>query len=356
LDTSLRATRNSAPLGLDTNRKPNARLCVRRPAPRRHFLLADLALSALGLALLVVGGDAMIRGASALATRLGISPLVVGLTVVAFGTSAPELSVNLAAALRGSTELAFGNVIGSNLANIGLIIGIAALIRPIAIHEVIIRREVPMMLLATLVATCLGADALFAGNAGASTFVRADGLVLILLFSVFLYYTLGDLRQESDEGADPERAASIRLPRAIAQTIAGLAALVAGGATTVAGATGVASALGIPDAVIGFTLVAVGTSLPELTASLIATLRGHTDLAVANVVGSNIFNVLFVLGATAAMTPVAVPDGGALDLLASLALSFLLLVVSRTQGHRIIRAEAAVLLGCYVAYVAYRAI
>ncbi|MCA9510443.1 MAG: hypothetical protein KC560_07030, partial [Myxococcales bacterium] len=197
-------------------------------------MLVDLLVTALGLALLVGGGDAVVRGASALATRLGVPPVAVGLTVVAFGTSAPELAVNLTAALHGSTSLAFGSIVGSNLANIGLIVGAAALVSPLAIHDVIIRREVPMMLLASLVALCVGADALLAGGRP-DAFDRADGLVLLLLFCVFAYYTLGDLAARGDAHADPERAAAVRMPRAIAQTVGGLVGLAAGGATTVEG-------------------------------------------------------------------------------------------------------------------------
>jgi cation:H+ antiporter len=264
----------------------------------------DLLLLLIGLALLLGGGDALVRGASALAHRVGISPLVVGLTVVSFGTSAPELAVNLTAAWRGSGELSFGNVIGSNLANIGLIVGLTALLRPFDVQSIVVRRELPMMLLATAV-----------------VFVFALGPVL-----------------------------------AGALATAGLVALVMGAHFTVEGAVGIARDAGISEAVIGLTVIAIGTSLPELAASLVAVWRGQAEIAIGNVVGSNIFNLLLVMGATATLRPIPLPAGGVADLAVLSLLSVLLWVVCATRKRRIIRDEGALLLTLYVVYLSGRAL
>lgn len=318
----------------------------------------DFVLLAFGLALLVWGGDVMVRGATGLARGLGVSPLAIGLTVVAFGTSAPELAVNVIAALSDNGGISFGNIFGSNMANIGLIVAITALVKPLQIQNVIIRREVPMMLLATFVAAALGLDS-WLGGAG-DGFDRGDGLVLLMLFGVFAYYTIGDVLSQRGNGFSGVDSEAMEIPRyglglAIGLTCVGIAALVAGGAVTVKGAEAVARGLGISDEIIGLTLVAVGTSLPELSASLVATARGHADLAVGNVVGSNIFNLLIVLGTTATIGPVPVPAGGVGDVLVVIGLSALLWLTSMSQGNRIIRAEATLLLLVYAGYIALRA-
>lgn len=322
-------------------------------------MLIDLLITLAGLTLLVVGGDAMVRGASALAARFGVSPLAIGLTVVAFGTSAPELFVNVSAAVQGHTELSFGNIFGSNMANIGLIIALTALVGPLPIHNVVISREVPMMLLATLVAAILGVDALL--GSGPSVFDRGDGIVLLLIFSVFAYYTLRDLVRQRGGDEDDEFAAGpaptvpeLALPLSVALTTVGLILLAAGGTVTVDGAESLARGMGVSEAIIGLTLLAVGTSLPELVASIIASMRGHPDMAVGNVVGSNIFNLLIVLGTTSTIREIPVPPGGGVDLLIVILLSTLLWFTSMSQGRTIIRAEAAMLLVLYIGYMGVR--
>ncbi|MBW2359342.1 MAG: calcium/sodium antiporter [Deltaproteobacteria bacterium] len=321
-------------------------------------MLTDLLITLAGLSLLVGGGELMVRGASSLASRFGVSPLAIGLTVVAFGTSTPELFVNVTAALHGNTELSFGNIFGSNMANIGLIIAITALVGPLRIRNVVIDREVPMMMLATLVAAALGLDWVLEDSPGA--FTRGDGVVLLLLFSVFAYYTLRDLvRQRSSDVATfevgpAEEPPRYSMPVSLLLTAAGLAALAAGGSVTVEGAEAVARALGVSQTIIGLTLVAIGTSLPELSASVIASMRGYPDMAVGNVVGSNIFNLLIVLGTTATLADIPVPDGGIADLFVVICLSGLLWLTSISQGRTIIRAEATLLLGLYLGYLVGR--
>ena len=318
----------------------------------------DFLITLAGLTLLVVGGDVMVRGAAALAARFGVSPLAIGLTVVAFGTSAPELFVNLTAAVRGNTELSFGNIFGSNMANIGLIIAVTALVGPLRIQNVVVSREVPMMLLATLVAAALGLDALLKREP--PEFDRGDGVVLLILFSVFAYYTLRDLvRQRRDdngtfEASPSETPPGYSLTASAGLTAVGLLGLTLGGAVTVHGAEGLARSMGVSEVIIGLTLVAVGTSLPELVASLMASLRGHPDMAVGNVVGSNIFNLLIVLGATSTIRDIPVPPGGVSDIAVVVGLSALLWLTAISQNRTIIRAEATLLLGLYVGYLIAR--
>jgi cation:H+ antiporter len=300
-----------------------------------------------------------VRGATTLARSAGVSPLAIGLTVVALGTSAPELAVNLSAALRGSTAISFGNVIGSNLANMGLVVGAVAVLHPLAIETVVVRREIPMMLLATGVAIALGLDTLL--NGAPDAYSRGDSLVLLMVFLVFIYYVSGDIRAQREdryvkhvEGRAPAGRESRRSLVALAWVALGVAALVWGARLTVGGATGMARSLGVSEALIGLTLVAVGTSLPELTASMVAALRGHTDLAVGNVVGSNVLNLLLVLGLTGLVHPIPIPSGGDADLVVAGAFSVLLLRVATTYGHRIVRWEGALLLAGYLGYVVFR--
>jgi len=319
-------------------------------------MLLDIALLLAGLALLMVGGEAVVRGATGLARSLGVSPLVIGLTVVAFGTSAPELAVNVLAAWSDRPGISFGNIMGSNMANIGAIVGATALLRPIVVTGVVIAREIPMMLLATSIAVVMGFDVALGGDV--DRYSRTDGLVLLMLFLVFLYYTVGDFvkqRAGNVEGLPTEA------PQAETRTVffavitgVGLAGLLGGAHLTVGAASSVARAFNVPEVVIGLTVLAFGTSLPELVASILATLRGHAELAIGNVVGSNIFNLLLVCGATAVVNPIEVPRGGHLDLVVVALLSLVLFGTSITSQRRIIRGEAAFLLFSYVAYLVWR--
>lgn len=320
-------------------------------------MLADLALLLVGLALLVAGGRALVTGASRLAALFSVSELTIGLTVVAFGTSTPELSVNVLAASQGNSAIAFGNVVGSNIANVGLVLGACALLRPLSIESAIVSREIPMMLLATGAGVLLGLDRI---SERSELYDRGDGLMLLLLFGVFLYYSITEVisgRSDRLGDAAVERAPhseEFGVGRSLGIAAVGLALLIAGGELTVAQAVRVAEALEVPRAVIGLTLVAVGTSLPEMATSLAATSKGLTSLAIGNVVGSNIFNLLFILGATAVLHPVDVPRGGAADLAALMGFSALLLVLSRSGDARITWPEGVGLLVAYLAYVAWR--
>ncbi|MGH0028612.1 MAG: calcium/sodium antiporter [Myxococcota bacterium] len=322
-------------------------------------MTVDLLWLTLGLVLLMLGGETVVRGATGLARLLGVSPRVIGLTVVACGTSAPELAVNVIAAWEGLSDISFGNIFGSNMANIGLIVGCTALLRPILITGVVIAREIPMMLLATASAIVMAFDV--ALGTGPDQIGRADGILLLLLFLVFLYYTIGDfVRQRAGHEAHPGFEDDIGtdggLLRHTLFTLVGLGGLTWGADITVESATHVARALGVTEVVIGLSIVAIGTSLPELVASIVATMRGQAELAIGNVVGSNIFNLLLVAGVTSVVRPIRVPAGGHLDLMVVALLSLVLFAVSATASRRIIRGEALLLLGIYFGYMVWRAV
>lgn len=324
-------------------------------------LIVNLALIVVGFALLLGGAEALVRGASALARLFGVSPLIIGLTVVAFGTSTPETAVNITASLSGVSDIAFGNIIGSNIANIGLILGLTALLKPLDIESQIISRELPMMLLASVGAVVLGFDPLLRG--AVSLYDRADGLILLLFFAVFLYYTIGDvLRKRKSDALIREASASLAGGGAhsyLAQwglIVVGLAGLVLGGRVTVESASALALAFGVPSVVVGLTVVALGTSLPELATSLVATWRGQTDIAVGNVVGSNIFNLLFVAGLSATIAPITVPPAGLTDLLVMTVFAVVLLPFALLNDRRIVRREGLILLLAYLGYVVWRAL
>lgn len=321
--------------------------------------MSDLPLLALGVVLLVGGGEFLVRGASDLARSLGISAVVIGLTVVAFGTSAPELAVNVSAALQGRGAISFGNVIGSNLANIGLILGLSALIKPLPVGSRLIRRELPLMLLATGVTILLALDPWLRGEP--ARFDRLDGMVLLLFFALFLYSTALDVfgrdrrdpvlaEAEEELGHVPPRARG----RCLLMVVGGLVSLLIGGRVTVDAASAIARGLGVSEAVIGLTVVAVGTSLPELVTSLVATARGAPDIAVGNVIGSNLFNLLFILGTTAVVRPVDVPADGASDLWALALLSLLVLPLAISYQRRVVRREGGLLLGLWAGYTLWR--
>ncbi|NBC11735.1 MAG: calcium/sodium antiporter [Planctomycetes bacterium] len=322
----------------------------------------DLLLLCGGLGLLILGGEMLIRGASALAARLRVPPMIIGLTVVAFGTSTPELVVNLTAAWRDASAVGFGNIIGSNIANVGLLLGLTALIRPMLVRGSIVGREIPMMLLVSVAALLMAEDQLLTGR-DANRFDRDDGLVLLLLFGVFLYYLVGDaLRSRHAESPDLTGQVAALSPsiapmpvwKMAALIAGGLAGLVLGGQGTLSGAVGLATAAGLPPALIALTLVAVGTSLPELATSVIAARRGQADLAIGNIVGSNIYNLGFIFGLTAAIDPIPVPPAGITDLIVMLVFSLALLPLAWTQ-RRINRLEGAALLAGYAGYVAWLA-
>jgi cation:H+ antiporter len=324
--------------------------------------VSDGFLLIIGLVLLLGGGEAVVRGAASLARSFGISDLAIGLLVVAFGTSAPELAVNATAAFTGQTDLSFGNIVGSNMANIGMVVGICGLIRALQIDSVVVSREIPMMLLATIATIVMAADRTVDGDA--PRFDRGDSIIMLLFFCVFLYYTVGELLRQRTQHPTLEELVASELPgvgprvtvaRDLLVTLAGFGALLSGANMTVDSAVSLARIYGVPEVVIGISVVAIGTSLPELATGIMATLRGHMEIAIGNVIGSNIFNLLFVMGTTVFIRPLEIPRHGMLDLAVTAVLSLALLVVSLSAGRRILRAEAFMLVVIYLSYATWRA-
>lgn len=311
------------------------------------MLLAFLMLGA-GLLLLYLGAESLVRGSAAFARRVGLTPLVIGLTVVAFGTSAPELAVSIDAALEGNGGLAAGNVIGSNISNIALILGVSALIAPLVVHAQVIRLDIPVMILITLLVAIASIDGSLGRLEGAALTL---GLVAYLSFSVMLARRETSPEVRAEFGSDVPQATRSAWVE-IALMAGGLALLVLGAEWLVDGAVTIARRFGVSDAVIGLTLVALGTSLPELATSIVAAFKRHTDLAVGNIIGSNIFNLLGILGISALVAPLKLADIRTTDWLALLAVSLLLLPLARSDSL-LKRWEAVLLLCVYAGYLFY---
>jgi cation:H+ antiporter len=318
-------------------------------------MMIHLLWLALGLVLLVVGAEGLVRGAGKLALSIGISPLVVGLTVVAFGTSAPELAVSVEAARSGEVDIALGNVVGSNIFNVLFIVGLSAVVAPLVVNAQLIRQEVPVMIAASLLLLALAADG------GIS---RLDGIVLTTLLVAYTAFLVVQSRRATratkaeyaEDMADERRA---RWDRhwgvQLALVIGGLALLVIGARWLVESAVEIARALGMSELVVGLTIVAAGTSLPEVATSVVATLRGERDIAVGNVVGSNTFNILCVLGVSASVAPTELPVQPqmlAFDVPVMIAVAIACLPIFMT-ARTIDRWEGILFLGYYVAYTSY---
>ncbi|MGI2000160.1 calcium/sodium antiporter [Shewanella frigidimarina] len=301
-----------------------------------------IALSIIGgFIILTIGAEALVRGASAVALRLGIAPLIIGLTIVAFGTSAPELAVSVKSALAGNPGIALGNVVGSNIVNIGLILAITALIRPITVQSQMVKRDIPIMIAASVLMWFLLLD-------GEVSFI--DGAILfsaLVGYLVFSYVSAKNNPEDLDVDASPQHPGL-----SIALIIVGIAMLVGGGILFVDGAVDLAKQFGISEVIIGLTIVAIGTSMPELVTSVMAALKGQSDIAIGNVVGSNIFNVLGILGATALIHPVSAAGFNEIDFIAMLIFAFMVLPFA-WSGLRIGRREGSVLLAGYFGYTSY---
>ncbi len=304
----------------------------------------------LGFGLLVGGAELLVRGASRIALAVGISPLVVGLTVVAYGTSTPELAVTLNAAYTGQSDLGLGNVVGSNISNILLVLGLAAVVGgPLLVNRQLVRLELPLMIAISVAVLLLGWD---------GRIDRIDGLILTLGALAYTVFVIRKSRTETKQLADSFQPPPIHITsllRQVGMMVAGLALLVIGANWLIDGAVTIAKLLGVSKLVIGLTVVAVGTSLPEIATSIIASLRRQRDIAVGNAVGSNLFNLLLVLGLTAAVAPAGVtvsPTALTFDIPVMIAVTVAALPIFFT-GFRIDRREGFLLLAYYVAYTAY---
>lgn len=312
-------------------------------------MVIPLLLLLVGLAILVLGADALVRGAASLAKRLGVSTLAIGLTVVAFGTSMPEMVVSLYAAWQGNAEIAIGNIVGSNIANLLLILGVAAVITPLTVKSTTVWKEIPFALLAMVLIYTMGNDRLF-DNLPLNALTRTDGFSLISLFAVFLVYTYGLGKIKSSEPEEPIKLypswASILL------SLGGILLLAGGGKLIVDNAVLLARVWGMSDALIGLTIVAVGTSLPELATSIVAAMRRQSDIVVGNVIGSNIFNVFWILGVSSLVAPLPFSASINTDVLVGVVvtlLAFLALFVGKK--HHFERWQGWIFVIGYIAYL-----
>ena len=302
-----------------------------------------------GIVLVILGADWLTKGASALARRFSMSELLIGLTIVAIGTSLPELVISTGSALKGSSGLALGNVVGSNIFNGMLILGVTALLCPIKFDAKMLTREIPFNLLASIV-LILVSGSMLVGGAPGDTITRYGGMLLLCFLAIFVRYTFS-ITNDADE---EEAGETMSIWKVVLFIVAGLAALIFGGNIFVDGATEIARVLSLSEAVIGITIVSAGSSLPELAVSVSAARKGNVGIALGNVLGSNILNIFFILGVSATITPIALDGFSCVDYYVLLASSLLIYAVARFGGKAIItRFEGALLVAGYVAYTTW---
>ncbi|AJR07400.1 calcium/sodium antiporter [Photobacterium gaetbulicola] len=315
-------------------------------------MLEAIVFLCIGLTLLVWSADRLVYGAAALAKNLGVTPLVIGMTILAMGSSAPEMMVSATAALDGKTDTAVGNVLGSNIANIALILGITALIKPLSISSDIIRRELPLMMGVTLIAGVLLWD---------SHLGFLEGVLLVVLFVAFLLAMLKISRNAKATGGDPlveeqesEIPDGVSNPKAVMWTLVGLVLLPYAASMLVDSAVTIAKYFGMSDLVIGLTIIAIGTSLPELAASIASLFKGEDDMAVGNIIGSNVFNILAVMGIPGLLNPSTLsPLAMGRDYYVMLGVSIMLVLMALGKRRRINRVEGFILLATFIAYQGY---
>ena len=308
----------------------------------------------IGFLLLVKGADAFVDGASSIAKRLRIPAFVIGLTIVAFGTSAPELAVSLTAALRGSNDIAIGNVVGSNIFNTLVVLGASAAITPIAVKRGMIKKDYPLSIIAAVLLGVLSLDMIFFKKS-AMVIGRWDGVILLIAFAIFMYMTVREgLKEHSTSSQEVEEVDNkkVSVGKGIFLWILGLAGIVLGGDSTVEGAKEIARVLGLSEALIGLTIVALGTSLPELVTSVIAAKKGESDIAVGNVIGSNIFNIFLILGVSATITPMNVSNTYLYDM-AVLVAVMLVTYIPIAITKKVSRWMGITMVAVYLAYTAY---
>lgn len=306
-----------------------------------------------GIALIIYSANWLVDGASAIAKRFGISDLVIGLTIVAFGTSAPELTVNIFSALKGSTDIAIGNVLGSNISNIFLILGVSSIIFPLNIQTNTKWKEIPFSLLAIIVLAIMANDKFINGEP--SNYIsRIDGLVMLSFMAIFIMYTFEMSRKKNGESQPEQKTKSLSNAKSIIFILLGLTGLFFGGKYLVEGAVNIAKILGMSEKVIGLTIIAIGTSLPELATSIVAASKKKSDIAVGNVVGSNIFNVFFILGTTACIKPLSFSPSMNVDIMVAALASIMLFMTTITFAYkRISRNEGIIFVFIYLIYISY---
>jgi cation:H+ antiporter len=313
--------------------------------------MVEVLQTAAGLALLIFGADFLVKAASSLASRYGLSPLMIGLTVVSFGTSMPEMLVSVTAGLQGSADLAVANVLGSNLFNILVVLGVAAMIFPLQVQSSTVVSEIPFSLSAAILLGFVANAALFTTKLELSI-SRVDGAILLLFFLLFMLYIFSISSGDNNDNSQPP--AAFKVTRSLTFIILGMAGLYLGGEWAVQGAVSLARNWGVTDAVIGLTIIAVGTSLPELMASAVAAYRREADIAVGNVVGSNIFNILWILGVTASITNLPFDAISNVDIIMVIAATMLIiLAVVTSRAASISRLWGGIFVCVYIAYIVY---
>ena len=304
-------------------------------------MIFDIVLIIAGVAMVLYGADRLTEGASALARRMNVSEIIIGLTIVAAGTSAPELFVSLVSALKGTPDMAIGNVVGSNTMNAMLIVGCAAVVAPMSISRNTVRKDIPFAVAASVLLPLLAIDAAIG---------RIDGIILLAGFAAFMYYTLSQAKTGEADSSDETKMQNPWL--SVFFVVLGLALLVIGSNIFVDSASRVAYALGLSEAVVGLTIVAGGTSLPELATSVVAARKGQSAIAIGNVIGSNVFNILMILGLTATISPMQIQGITHIDLLMMLGSIVMVWLFSRTK-YTVERWEGALLAVIYIAYVCW---
>ncbi len=304
-------------------------------------MLITIILLVLGFLLLIKGADFLVDGSSSVAKRFGISNIVIGLTVVAFGTSTPELVVNLLSAFKGTTDIAIGNVLGSNIANIMLILGVTGLISPLVIKKNVVWKDMPFALLSGIVLLFLSIGAFIS---------RIDGIILLAFFGLFMVYIFSSIKNSPKD--EDEEIHQYGVGKSTLYIVGGLAFLVLGGKWVVDSAVTLATSWGLSEAVIGLTIVAIGTSLPELVTSVVAAKKGKADIAIGNVIGSNIFNIFWILGLTSVISPLPFSTGSLIDLWVSVGATVLLFVWMFVGKRYVLkRWQSAVFIVLYITYL-----
>ncbi|SDL61031.1 cation:H+ antiporter [Salinimicrobium catena] len=313
-------------------------------------MILDILLILAGFAALIYGATKLVDAASSLAAKMGVPSIVIGLTIVAFGTSAPELVVNVFAAVSGSTQMVLGNVLGSNIFNVLAILGISSIIYPLTVKTNTTWIEIPLSLLAAICVFVIGADYLLDGQENLIS--RSDAITLLLFFLIFLVYNL--FTAKSGAGEEEIVTEEYSTGKAVLFIVFGLAGLIVGGRLIVTSAVSIAEVIGISERIIGLTVVSIGTSLPELATSIIAVRKKNVDIAIGNVVGSNIFNIFFILGVSGTVMPLTIDENAFFDITVNIVAGLLLfLFVFTGKGRQLERWEGIVLLGSYIAYLMY---
>lgn len=315
-------------------------------------MILSFALLIAGFVLLVKGADFFVDGSSSIAKLLKIPSIVIGLTIVAFGTSAPEAAVSIIAGIRKSNDIAVGNVIGSNMFNLLVVLGVSAAIKPVHIKEQIIKKDYPFMLIATALLLIMSYDVFLGGSENMIS--RGDALILLIFMGIFLYSVISSAlrsRKENIAGGEDD-IPSYGVGKSLLFTIGGLAGIIIGGQFVVDSASDIAIRFGMSQTLVGLTIVAVGTSLPELVTSVVAARKGESDIAIGNVVGSNIFNILFVLAASAVISPMNINAQCLFDLLVLMAVTVIAYIFCATKKS-VNRIEGIVLVLAYTAYLTY---